>query len=47
MRIDFAKAFEICDFESAKKNIDGLKIEHWKEFGETVKNGKSSQLTLF
>ena len=47
MRIDFAKAFEICDFENAKENIADLNIEHWKEFGETVKSGKSSQMTLF
>jgi hypothetical protein len=47
MRIDFAKAFENCDFKIAKEYINELKIEHWKEFGETVKNGKNNQMTLF
>lgn len=45
MRIDFAKAFENCDFEKAKKSISDLKIEDWEEFGEFSK--KSNQLTLF
>ncbi len=47
MRIDFTKAFEICDFEIAKEYINNLKIEHWKEFGETVKKGKVNQMMLF
>lgn len=47
MRIDFAKAFEKCNFENAKEFITDLMIEHWEEFDESVKKGKSSQMTLF
>ena len=47
MRIDFAKAFETCDFEIAKEYINDLRAEHWEEFGEAVKNSKNNQMSLF
>lgn len=47
MRIDFEKAFKSCDFESVKDNISDLKIEHWEEFGEMIKENVSEQMTLF
>lgn len=47
MRIDFEKAFENYDFKNVKENINDLKIEHWKEFGEMIKESVSEQMTLF
>ncbi len=47
MRIDFEKAFENYDFENAKGRISGLKIEHWEEFGEMIKESVNEQMTLF
>lgn len=47
MRIDFEKAFEISDFEKAKRNIKELKTEQWEAFGEIVKKEVTEQMTLF
>lgn len=47
MRIDFEKAFENSGFENAKAKINGLKIEHWKEFGAILKESTNQQMTLF
>jgi len=47
MRIDFEKVFEYSDFLKAKENISDLKIEDWEEFGESLKEQKSKQMTLF
>ena len=47
MRIDFEKAFESCHFENAKMRISDLKIEHWEEFGEMMKERVNEQMTLF
>lgn len=47
MRIDFEKVFENYDFKSAKDNINDLKIEHWEEFGEMIKENANKQMTLF
>jgi hypothetical protein len=47
MRIDFEKAFENIDFEKAKRNIKDLKIEHWEEFREMIKEDVSEQMILF
>lgn len=41
MRIDFEKTFESCDFENAKAQIYGLKIEHWEAFGALIKESTS------
>jgi hypothetical protein len=41
MRIDFEKTFESCDFENAKAQINGLKIEHWEAFGALIKESTS------
>jgi hypothetical protein len=47
MRIDFEKAFENSGFENVKAKINGLKIEHWKEFGAILKESTNQQMTLF
>ena len=47
MRIDFKKAFVNYGFENAKDRINGLKIEHWEEFGEVIKERAKEQMTLF
>ncbi|MCD4683655.1 MAG: SAM-dependent methyltransferase [Bacteroidales bacterium] len=47
MRIDFEKAFECSDFKSAKARINNLKIEHWEEFGELIKQCVDEQMILF
>tara|TARA_B110000211_G_scaffold231578_1_gene293405 strand:- start:2007 stop:3746 length:1740 start_codon:yes stop_codon:yes gene_type:complete len=47
MRIDFEKAFENYNFENAKESINGLKIEHWEEFGEMIKESEKVQMKLF
>tara|TARA_B110000902_G_scaffold9650_1_gene11761 strand:+ start:441 stop:584 length:144 start_codon:yes stop_codon:yes gene_type:complete len=47
MRIDFEKAFENYNFENAKESISGLKIEHWEEFGEMIKESEKAQMKLF
>ncbi len=47
MRIDFEKAFENCVFENAKISIKDLKIEHWKEFRELIREHVDEQMTLF
>lgn len=47
MRIDFEKVFEISDFECAKREIKGLKAEHWEAFGEIVKEETTEQMELF
>ena len=47
MRINFEKAFENTDFENAKAKIKDLKMEHWEEFGEMVKEDITEQMTLF
>jgi hypothetical protein len=47
MRIDFEKVFEYSDFLKAKENISDLKIEDWEKFGESLKEPKSKQMTLF
>lgn len=47
MRIDFKKTFESSDFEIAKTKISGLKIEHWEDFGEMLKEDSVQQMTLF
>jgi len=47
MRIDFEKAFENYEFENANDKISDLKIEHWEEFGEMIKESANEQMTLF
>ena len=47
MRIDFEKAYKNYDFENANDRISDLKIEHWEEFGELIKESISEQMTLF
>lgn len=47
MRIDFEKAFESSDFETAKSKIKDLKKEHWDAFGYMVKEEETKQMTLF
>lgn len=47
MRIDFEKAYKNYDFENANDRISDLKIEHWEEFGELIKESVSEQMTLF
>lgn len=47
MRIDFEKVFEYYDFENVKDIILDLKMEHWEEFGEMIKENVSEQMTLF
>jgi hypothetical protein len=47
MRIDFEKAFENYQFENANDRISELKIEHWEEFGEMIKESVNEQMTLF
>jgi hypothetical protein len=47
MRIDFEKAFENYEFENANDRISDLKIEHWEEFGEMIKESVNEQMTLF
>ncbi|WP_445710442.1 hypothetical protein [Flavobacterium sp.] len=47
MRIDFEKAYKNYEFENAKDRISDLKIEHWEEFGEMIKESVSEQMTLF
>lgn len=47
MRIDFEKAYENYEFENANDRISDLKIEHWEEFGELIKESVSEQMTLF
>lgn len=47
MRINFERAFEIADFEKAKRKIKDLKAEHWEAFGEMVKEHEAEQMTLF
>lgn len=47
MRIDFKKAYENYEFENASDRIFDLKIEHWEEFGELIKESVSEQMTLF
>ena len=47
MRIDFEKVFEISDFECAKREIKGLKAEHWEAFGQMVKKEVIKQMALF
>ena len=47
MRIDFEKAYENYEFENANDRISNLKIEHWEEFGEMIKESVNEQMTLF
>lgn len=47
MRIDFKKAFENSNYKEAEDNIPDLRIEDWEEFGESLKEQKSKQMTLF
>jgi len=47
MRIDFEKAFENYEFLNAKDKITDLKIKHWEEFGEIIKESVNDQMTLF
>jgi hypothetical protein len=47
MRIDFEKAFENYEFKNANDRISNLKIEHWEEFGEMIKESVNEQMTLF
>lgn len=47
MRIDFEKVFESIDFEQAKKKITDLRVEHWEEFSEIIKEEVTEQITLF
>ncbi|QMU64150.1 MAG: hypothetical protein GKR88_07525 [Flavobacteriaceae bacterium] len=47
MRIDFEKAFENYEFENVNDRISDLKIEHWEEFGEMIKESVNEQMTLF
>lgn len=47
MRIDFEKAFENYEFENANDRISDLKIEHWEEFREMIKESVNEQMTLF
>lgn len=47
MRIDFEKVFENAAYEIAKESIIDLKIEHWEEFGEMIKESVNEQMTLF
>lgn len=47
MRIDFERAFENYEFENVKDFISDLTHEHWKEFGEMIKNNVNEQITLF
>ncbi|MCB0853454.1 MAG: hypothetical protein KDD63_14610, partial [Bacteroidetes bacterium] len=37
MRIDFERVFGKFDFKDAQIKIEDLKVEHWEEFGELVK----------
>lgn len=47
MRIDFEKAFENYEFQNANDKITDLKIEHWEEFGEMIKESVNDQMRLF
>ncbi len=47
MRIDFAKAFENCEFSNAKNSIDDLRIEDWENFGLIARSFEVKKLTLF
>lgn len=47
MRINFEKAFENYDFKHVKDKIANLKIEHWEEFGEMIKDSVNNQKTIF
>lgn len=47
MRIDFEKAYENYEFQNANDKITDLKIEHWEEFGEMIKESVNDQMTLF
>lgn len=43
MRIDFEKAFEKANFESAKRKMRSLTPAHWDAFGSIVSNGITAQ----
>lgn len=47
MRIDFGKAWECTNFNVVKRYIPDMSMEHWTEFGETIKRGTRESALIF